>query len=455
MATNPIRRIRSRVHETAFDLDIRSTLRRLASLPPSQDVPYLTVSLDWRPTGSVPARLPLGDVQPSQRRTLPRFETISSRPSRQEVERLLGELISDFGPRGEAFDSLTADIARLGDVLDGVDPAAQGVFVVACSARGIFEELSLGLPVPTRASVGPTPALSVLARLDDDYPPYAVLLADQHQATLSFIMQAVVSESVSLDSSGYPRKQKQGGLNQRRYQNRADERVAAFARGIAEETRKALDETGVGVLIIAGDEIMTSALDASLHQTVKERIIATIRLDSTATEQQIVEATQSLVRQEERDRESEAVTELRDQIGSDAAAVSGTERTLATLQAGRVDTLIMVDDLALTGWADFSMGVYGAGDPPKEHPAGGDVANIVPVDLDEEFVRLAFAGGDADVQIVKTASGDAAADLDAIPAAGDVARSEPAAALDQMGGVGALLRYSIYESGQPTEMTVQ
>ena len=405
MATDPIRRIRSRVHETAFDLDVRSALRRLAALSPSPGVQYLTVSLDWRPEGSVPARVPLGDVQPSQRRTLPRFETISSRPSRQEVERLLGELISDFGPRGEAFDSLTADIARLGDVLDEVDPAARGLFVVSCSARGVFEELSLGLPVPTRAAVGPTPALSVLARLDDDYPPYAVLLADQHQATLSFITQAVVSESVSLDSSGYPRKQKQGGPNQRRYQNRADERVAAFARGIADETRKALDETGIGMLIIAGDEVLTSALDVALHQTVKERIIATIRLDSTATEQQIIEATRDIVRQEERDREAQAVAELQDQIGSNAAAVSGVEGTLATLQAGRVDSLIMVDDLELTGWADISMGVYGAGELPAEHPLGGDVANIVPIDLDEELVRLAFASG-ADVQIVKTASGD-------------------------------------------------
>src|SRR4029079_16770896 len=97
MATNPIRRIRSRVHETAFDLDIRSTLRRLAALAPSPDVPYLTVSLDWRPTGSVPARLPLGDVQPSQRRTLPRFETIRSRASRQGGEALLGASRYQFG----------------------------------------------------------------------------------------------------------------------------------------------------------------------------------------------------------------------------------------------------------------------------------------------------------------------------------------------------------------------
>jgi hypothetical protein len=444
MATDPIRRIRRREHETAFDLDIRSSLRRLAELPPSPDIPYLTVSLDWRPEGSDPARVPLGDVKPSQRRMLPRFPTTSRRPSRQEVEQAFKELIADFGPRGEAFDSLTADIARLGEVLDEVDPAAQGIYVVACSARGIFEELSLGLPIATSAAVGPTPALSTLARLDDDYPPYAVLLADQHEATLSFITQAAVSESVSLDSSGYPRKQKQGGPNQRRYQNRADERVAAFARGIADETRKALDETGVGMLIIAGDEVITSALDASLHETIKERIIATIRLDNTATEQQVIDATQPLVRQEERDRERAAVEELLNQIGADAEAVSGAERTLVTLQGGRVESLIMVDDLALKGWADFAMGLYGTGDPPAEHPAGGDLANIVPIDLDEELVRLAFLGG-ADVQIVKTASPDRAAETDTIPVdSATASRSDPAIALDKLGGVGALLRYSIF-----------
>jgi len=442
MATDPIRRIRSRAHETAFELDVRSSLRRLAALPPSPDIPYLTVSLDWRPEGSSPARDALGDVRPSQRRSLPRFVTTSSRPSRQEVEKALREIVVEFGPRGEALDSLTGDIARLSELLDDVDPAAQGIFVVACSAHGIFEELSLGLPIETRATVGPTPALSVLARLDDDNPPYAVLLADQHQATLSFITQATVSESVSLDSTGYPRKQKQGGPNQRRYQNRADERVAAFARGIAEETRTALDETGVGMLIIAGDEVLTSALDVALHDTVKERIIATIRLDSTATEQQIIDATRSLVHQEKRDREAEAVAELQDQIGADAEAVAGAERTVATLQAGRVDSLIMLDDLILSGWADFSMGLYGIGERPAEHPAGGDLTNIVPVDLDEELIRLAFESG-ADVQIVKSATQDSATTGE-IPAAGEIARSAPATALDALGGVGALLRYSIW-----------
>jgi peptide subunit release factor 1 (eRF1) len=198
------------------------------------------------------------------------------------------------------------------------------------------------------------------------------------------------------------------------------------------------------MLIIAGDEVITSALDDALHETVKERIIATIRLDNTSTEQQVIDATQPLVRQEERDREREAVEELQNRIGADAEAVSGAERTLATLQGGRVESLIMVDDLALEGWADFAMGVYGTGQPPAEHPAGGDVADIVPVDLDEELVRLAFLGG-ADVQIVKTASPDRAADSDSIPVdSASASRSEPAMALDTLGGVGAILRYSIF-----------
>jgi hypothetical protein len=90
------------------------------------------------------------------------------------------------------------------------------------------------------------------------------------------------------------------------------------------------------------------------------------------------------------------------------------------------------------------MGLYGTGDPPAEHPAGGDVADIVPVDLDEELVRLAFLGA-ADVQIVKTASPDRAAETDTIPAdSATASRSDPAIALDKLGGVGALLRYSIF-----------
>lgn len=448
MATDPIQRVREIEHESVLDLDAHHALTRLAALGPSTEAPYLTIYLDWRPEGADPGRGPAPPPRPSERRAN-REESVSRRPARQRLERDLAELVDGYGPRGSAFESIGADAERIGAYLDAeLDPAAQGVVIVACSAVGVFEPLALGLPVPTRLAVGPTPALFHLALLLDDHPTYAVLLADQHEANLTLIDQATPNQGVFLESSDYPRKQQQGGWSQRRFQARAGERVAAFARGIAEETHRALAEGGVGMLVVAGDEVITSALDAVFHPTVKELIVGRLRLDNQASDQEIVAATLPLAAQAERDREAEAVEALRDAVGAGAGGAAGAEATLAALQAGQVATLVVVDDFAGSGWADFSFPLFGVGPVPGEHPAGGDPVALVPIALQEEMVCLAASGG-AEVQIVHTAL-PVAAGPDSIPEPGSPPpRAEPAARLDELGGVGALLRYSL-DGDQPT-----
>jgi hypothetical protein len=102
----------------------------------------------------------------------------------------------------------------------------------------------------------------------------------------------------------------------------------------------------------------------------------------------------------------------------------------------------MNDDVHLDGWADFSMQTYGVGEIPREHPAGGDRAAIVPVNVEELLVWLALQT-DADVQIVHSDGPIPASELEEIPDAGEpLPRSEPAKALDAFGGVAALLRYA-------------
>jgi hypothetical protein len=58
MATDLIRRIREREYEIPLTFGVRDALSRLAHLPPSLDVPYLTVSLEWTPKGTVPGGKP-------------------------------------------------------------------------------------------------------------------------------------------------------------------------------------------------------------------------------------------------------------------------------------------------------------------------------------------------------------------------------------------------------------
>lgn len=417
MATNPIRRIRHHDLSMTSVSDYYALLNELAALPPSHNVPYLTLSLDWRTLGSDPNRR-LGQVQ---------------------FERDAEAAIQRYWPRGEAFDSVSADVARIRTYLsDELDPAAQGVYIVACANEDIFAAVPLTLPLQTRLDLGPIPALSPLARLIEDHVPYAVLTVSQHEATLSMVLLAELEPALEMVSSDYPRRQQTGGLRQSRLAARVDERINAFARGIAEETQRVMDEGEARMLVVAGNEIMTSALDAEFHPTVKEKIAATIRIDPTASADDIISSTWPLALAWEREQEQGDIETLRAQALSERLGTYGTDAVLRALAIGQAERLIINADYAASGWADYNLPLYGTGDIPSEHPAGGDVADIDATDLRQEMIRLALLSG-AGIQIVHTTP-QRAPDDDTTSAD---ARSLPAQQLDELGGVGALLRYQV------------
>ena len=452
MATDPVQQIRELEHDTPLAMDLTATLARLAALPPSTEAPYLTVSLDWRPEGSAPGRFEAPEPKRSERRAPREEDGAPRRPAWQELRRDLEETVNSYGPRGAAFESLTADMERLTTYLDEeLDPAATGVVVIACHQQGVFEPVPLDVPIDSGFTAGPIPSLRQLARAADDYPPYAIIVADQRDAFLWLMAGQTWDRGVALEASGYPRKQQQGGWSQQRYQNRADERVEAFARTIAEETRRALGEGGdqIDYLIVAADEPMFTALNAEFHETVKQRILGRIHLPIDAGITEVAVAADPLVEEAERKREMEAVQAVRDGVGAGAKGVAGAEDTITALETGQVMTLVMNDDFAQPGWADYTLPLFGVGSPPAEHPAGGDVANLVPTTVEDEAVRLALQIG-AEVQLVRSAVPVGEEEQEQIPdAAEPTPRSEAARALDEMGGIGAILRYALDE-GQPT-----
>lgn len=425
MVTNPTQRVREHDAESPFDLNLERALSKLAALEPSLEVPYLTITLDWRPDGQDPR----------------------SRPARQFVEQEVERLIGDREYRDPVAVSLREDLELIRTFLDSdIDPASQGVVLVACAANNVFETLQLGLPLENSLVLQPTPALAALARLAEDYEPYAVLLVDQHEAFLSFVRQSRRHRGISLESSDYPRKQQSGGWSQRRFQARADERVSAFAQDVAGEVQRALDESAKNILVVAGDEIMTSALDEHFHQSIKDRIAGTLRIDIRASEQEIVDLTMPVVAAFERQQESEAVHQLNESRGAGGLAALGPEEVLAALQAGQVMTLIMTDDFSQTGWADYTMHHFGVGSIPKRHPAGGDADHLVPVQLAEEAVRLALQTG-AEIEIVQSVIpiAEMGEDIEIPDAGAEPPRTDAAQSLDEVGGIGAVLRYALNE----------
>jgi hypothetical protein len=432
VTTRPIKRTRIVEDESGLLLDPREALRQLAALPPAniadpaEASQYLTAYLDWRPKGSDPQR----------------------RPARRQFDDAAAELLAQYARHSPAAESLTIDIERVGRYLDderidrhiGVIPlpsATQGIVIVARAARGVFAPLPLGVPVETRVEVGPIPKLFELARVGEDYEPYGVLVADQQAASLTFIGQRRSQRAISVQGANYPFRRKAGG-NQRRYQARAGERLDQFARSVADGVRQELDERGVRVLIIAGDEVITSPLQQFLHGTVTERVAAHTRLDITTPMDEVIELTWPIARDVERERELDVVRDAQATIAAGGQATAGPAPVLEALQDRRVQQLIMVDDFAAEGWTDYQARIVGVGPVPNEHPTGGSTMTLVPMSLAEELVRRAVLS-DADIEIVQTADNEAPEP--SLDRQGGIPRSEAARLLDDLGGVAALLRY--------------
>lgn len=419
MATDPVRQVERQRDETPFVADLAGDLRRLAALPASIEAPYLTLSLDWQPDGFRPNR----------------------RPGRDYFDQHADEFLAGFAAHSPAHDSLGGDLERIREYLDGeIDPAVQGLVVVACSANGVFEPLPLGVPVPSQLVTAPTPALHALAHVAEDEPPYVVLLADGREASLTLIDQARRERRVDVEG-GAGGRSRDGSGSPRRNQHRAEEQADSFARSVAEETRRVMDGERVGSLVLAADEQMTALLTDAFHQTVRDRLVGSVRLEVGTGEREVIEATLPLVERAEREREADAVGSLENGAGPGGGAVVGVDETLTALQAGQVLTLVMNDDFTAPGWADFGLPLYGAGDPPAEHPAAGDSAAIVSVAMEEELVRLAILS-DATIEIVRTAVPVGAEEQAHVPDAdAPMPRSDAGRRLDALGGVGALLRF--------------
>jgi hypothetical protein len=440
MATDPVRQIRRRHLGHDFSLALDGVIANVAGLAPNTKTPYLTATVDWSPQGGNPGRIAGEALKASQRGRLdPDDASSPNRPARTELKRLGDDVLARYEPRTPAHDSIAADLERIADALENeLDESAHGAVIVANHGEGVFKLTPLGLPVETKLSVGAVPAIRTLVRLAEDNEPYGVVITDQHESVLTFYVQHYPLDEVAITASGWPRKQSSGAMNQRRYQARADERVDAKAKVVADEVRTALETTGVQKLIVGGSNVMVSALDAAWHDEVKHTILDSIQVAPDATTHDIVEQVYPIVTAAEREDELAAVAEVEAAIGRQTLGRSGAEAVAPVLARGQVELLVINDDFSAEGWIDPNFALAGVGESPAEHPAGGDLNGIMKVELGDEFIRMALHQG-ARVEVVHTMPLEAPS-LDGDGTAG---RSDAAARLDALGGVGVVLRFSV------------
>ncbi len=303
----------------------------------------------------------------------------------------LREIEKTLLPRGPALDSFRADRARVERYLDEHLPAvAQGLALFACSARNLFAAIETGVAFENQVTFAPLPDLFQLARFLDEQETAVVAAVDTNTARL-FVTRAGFLEEVSgLDDDPihYSKRKSVISLNQTRYQRHIERHRAEFASEAAAEIERLVDSEGAAHVILAGDPVAVPLLRAALSPRVaaitqKEPLRLDIRVPRTEVEQAIA----PVLAEAENVKERSAADQMLQQAQASGLGVVGLEETQTALEYGQVDMLLLAQD--------------------------------APVDTDtrNNLVRLASITG-ADVEVV-----------------------EQHDAFQELGGVGALLRY--------------
>lgn len=247
-----------------------------------------------------------------------------------------------YPARSEARLSFDRDVERIERYLtDEVPAAAEGLALFACAGAGeFFEPLVLDMPVEHRLSVSNEPHLYPLARLVDQHPSHAVVLADSHAARLfvfagghTLRREVVEGEKINRTSAG--------GWSQMRYQRHVDKLQEDHARELVDALDRAVRSDGIQHVILAGDEVNIPLVKGALSKELAARVVDILKLEKRTPEHEVMAAAAEALRRHDAQTDAEVVGRVLDDYRAGGLGVAGVDETFEALTNGQVDELVL------------------------------------------------------------------------------------------------------------------
>jgi peptide subunit release factor 1 (eRF1) len=296
----------------------------------SHDYPVLTLYLDARPDG----------------RGRDHFQPF--------VRKELASKAAAFPERSRERESYENDADRIRRWLDeSVRASANGVAIFACSGGGLFETFQLDAPLDNHFAVGSRPNLYLLARLVDENPRYAAVVADTRSARIFVFGRGREIDAQTVESEPTSRPTG-GGSSQMRYQRHVDRLREEHAREVVETLERVVAEDRVDHVVLVGDEVIVPLLKSMLPKALAAKVVDSLHLDKkTASEADVFDATMRVIREWDARSDAEKVRQLMGDFLAGGLAVIGEADTRRALEAAQVDELLISASLPQTPeWAE-------------------------------------------------------------------------------------------------------
>jgi peptide chain release factor subunit 1 len=245
---------------------------------------------------------------------------------------------------GPERQSLDQDAAKIREYVAGVPPMVNGLAVFACSGAHLFETIELAAPIDQhRVYISDEPHLYPLARLIDEYPRFAVLLADTQTARIFVIAANHVQQTEEVQGIK-TRRHKAGGWSQARFQRHVDNYREQHAKEVVDTLGRIVMAESIDSIVIAGDEVIVPLLKAQLSKELTQKIVDVVKLDIRAPLKAILETGMASMRAKDVETDRERVDALVSAYRAGGLAVVGGERVRKALELGQVEELVITAD---------------------------------------------------------------------------------------------------------------
>jgi peptide chain release factor subunit 1 len=289
----------------------------------------------------------------------------------------------------------------------------KGIAVFSSNINNFFEAYKLSLPLENMLIADSSPYIRPLARLKDDYETFGLALLDSHRAKLFVVSSGKIKEKKQ-KAKDIMNKHKKGGWSQARFARLREGAIDRFMKEVAKDVEKLFSRDHVAKIVIAGPGSTKIQFTEYLSHHVKNKIVDVIEIDFDEAEGHLVQRAKELVLQDEKDKDDEQVALWREEILKNGLAVFGLQETKIAVQNGQVDVLLVSKGFKKIGWICEHCQFVDVGKRKKCKYCGAPANEV---DVVEEIVEFAIRN---DTQI-------------------DFVDSNPT--LDELGGVGALLRF--------------
>jgi peptide subunit release factor 1 (eRF1) len=256
----------------------------------------------------------------------------------------------------------------------------------------------------------------------DQYPRYAVLVADTNRARL-FVFARGKTVGREEVQNVKTRGSQAGGWSQARYQRHAEQYHLQHAKELTDMLETVVREDNIQHIILAGDEVIIPLLKEQFPKAVADKIVDVLSLDINAAEHEVLSESMEAMQGYDAQTDFEKVKRLLDEYRGGGLAVVGSTDTLEALAMGQVEELIIT---------------------ARQQHIEGDREDVA-ILSEHEVAEPVVAGHDGAVANIEPDSVIVADELvtRARQTSAHITFIEDASLLEEVGGVGAFLRYRI------------